>query len=81
MHYCQQVLFTLRVSSLLSPLHDESVYIADDEDSFQFSPEDEFTPSLQQTLKQNHRALLNGYALLKHVKTLSIQIAFKRVIA
>ena len=38
----QQVLFTLRVSSLLSPLNDASADIVDDEGSFQFSPEAEF---------------------------------------
>ena len=38
----QQVLFTLRVSLLLSLLNDASVDIGDDEDSFQFSPEAKF---------------------------------------
>ena len=38
--------FTLRVSSLLSPLNDASVDIVYDESSFQFSPEAEFTSPL-----------------------------------
>ena len=64
-YHCQQVLLTLRVSSLLSPLNDVSVDFADDMGSFQFSPETQFTSpytftsSLQQTLKQNHRASHN----------------------
>ena len=45
-YYCQQVLFKLRVSSLLSPLNDASVDIADNKGSFQFSPETEFTSPL-----------------------------------
>ena len=45
-YFCQQVLFTLRVSSLLSPLIDASVDIANDEGSFQFSPEAKFTSPL-----------------------------------
>ena len=44
--YCQQVLITLRVSLLLSLLKDTSVAIGDDEDSFQFSTEVEFTSHL-----------------------------------
>ena len=44
--YCQQVLFTLRNSSLLSPLNEASFDIFDDEGSFQFCPEAEFTSSL-----------------------------------
>ena len=44
--YCQQVLFTLGVSSLLSPLNDASVDFADDMSSFQFSPEAQFTSPL-----------------------------------
>ena len=36
-------LFTLRVSSLLSPLSNASVDIVDDEGSFQFFPEVELT--------------------------------------
>ena len=45
-YYFQQVLFTLRVSSLLSPLNDASGDIIDDEGSFQFSAETEFTSPL-----------------------------------
>ena len=45
-YYCQQVLFTLRNSSLLLPLNEASVDIFDDEGTFQFSPEAEFTSSL-----------------------------------
>ena len=43
--YFQQILFTLRVSSLLFLLNDASVDIVDDEGSFQFSLKTEFTPS------------------------------------
>ena len=46
-YYCQQVLFTLYVSSLLSPLNDASVDTADFfKGYFQFSPEIEFTSPL-----------------------------------
>ena len=45
-YYYQQVLFTLRVSSLLSSLNDASGDIADYESSFQFSPEAEFKSPL-----------------------------------
>ena len=45
-YYCQQVLFTSRVSSLLSPLNDASLDLVDDEGPFQFSPEAEFTSPL-----------------------------------
>ena len=45
-YYWQQVLCTLRVSSLLSPLSDASVDIVDDEGSFQFSPEGHVTKKL-----------------------------------
>ena len=45
-YYCQQVLFTLIVSFLLSPLNDASADIFDDEGSFQFSPEAAFTSTL-----------------------------------
>ena len=41
LYYCQQVLFTLRFSSLLSPLNDASVDIVDNEGSLQFSREAE----------------------------------------
>ena len=42
----KQVLFTLRVSLLLSLLNYASVDTGDDVDSFQFSPEAEFTSHL-----------------------------------
>ena len=45
-YYWQQVLFTLRASLLLSPLNGASVDVADDEISFQFAPEAEFTSPL-----------------------------------
>ena len=45
-YYCQPVSFTLRVSLLLSLFNDTSVNIVDDEGSFQFSPETEFTSYL-----------------------------------
>ena len=45
-YYCQQDLFELRVSSLLSLLNDSYVDSVDDEGSFQFSPEAEFTSHL-----------------------------------
>ena len=50
-YYYQQVLFTLGVSSLLTPLNDASGDIVDGESFFQFSPEAEYTSLLQQTLK------------------------------
>ena len=73
------VLFTLRVSSLLSPLSDASVDFVDNEVSFQFFPEAEFIPlhtftsPLQQTLKQNHRASHNCCS----IKYLLRLLAFK----
>ena len=42
----QQVLFILRVSSLLSPLNDASGDNVDDENFFEFSPEAEFISPL-----------------------------------
>ena len=45
-YYCQQVLFTLRVSSLQSALNEAFVDFPNDEGYFQFSPEAEFTSSL-----------------------------------
>ena len=66
--YCQQVLFTWRVYSLLSLLNNISADIIDDEGSFQFSSEAEFTSPLQQTLQQNHRALLNCYSVKNSLK-------------
>ena len=44
--YIQQVLFALKVSSLLSPLNDTSIDIVDDKGSFQFFLEGEFTSTL-----------------------------------
>ena len=41
------MLFKLRVSSLLSPLNNVSLDIADDDSSFQFSLEAQLTSSLQ----------------------------------
>ena len=64
-YYRQQALFTLKVSSFLWPLNDVSVDIVDDEGSFQFSHETEFTSHLQQTLKQNHCASRNCKITLK----------------
>ena len=43
---CQQVLFTLRVSSLLSPLNHASLDIVNGEGSIQFSLELKFTSPL-----------------------------------
>ena len=45
-YYCQQVLFTSRVSSLLSLLNNASLDIVDDEGSFQIFPEAEFISPL-----------------------------------
>ena len=65
LYYLQQVLLTLKVSSLLPSLNDASVDIIDDEGFFQFSPEAEVTSplyvhiTLQQTLRQN-QCLLQG---------------------
>ena len=75
-YYCQQFLFTLRVSSLLTPLNDNSVDIVNDERSFQFSPEARFTSPLQQKLKQNYRASRNCYAVKNRWKLL----VFKRLL-
>ena len=81
-YYCQQVLFTLRVSPLLSPLNDASVDIADDEDSFQFRLKLNsyhlytFISPLQRTLKQNYRVSHNFYSVKNMLKLL----AFKRLL-
>ena len=72
-YYYQQVLFTLRVSSLLTPLNDASGNIVDGESSFQFSPEAEYTSPLQQTLKQNHRASHNCYSVKSMLKLLAFK--------
>ena len=45
-YYCQQVLFALRISSLLPLLNEASVHSVDDGGSFQFSPEAESTSHL-----------------------------------
>ena len=77
----------LRVTSLLSPSNDASVDIVDNEGSFQFSPEAEFTFHLnvQITLATDTEAGSPYFAQLlqckRHIETLSIQLAFKRVIA
>ena len=78
--YCwQQVLFKLRVSSLLSTLNDASVDIVDDEDSFQFSSEAElhypytFTSPLQKTQNQNHCAWHDYYSLKNMLKLLAFR--------
>ena len=84
--YCwQQVLFKLRVSSLLSTLNDASVDIVDDQDSFQFSPEAEFTLPFHITLvtdtEPESLCLAQLLQFKKYVEPVSIQVAFKRVIA
>ena len=87
--YCwQQVLFKLRVSSLLSTLNDASVDIVDDEDSFQFSAEAEFTLPLyfhitlaKKDAEPESLCLARLLQFKKYVEALSIQVAFKRVIA
>ena len=79
LYYSQQVSFTWRVSSLLTPLNDASFDIADDESSFSFLLKLNshhpytFTWSLQQTLKQNHRALHNCYSVKNMLKLLAIK--------
>ena len=80
-YYCQQVLFTLRVSSLLSPLNHASGDIVVDDGSFQFSPEAEFTSPLQQILKQNHGASLNCYSVKNMLKLLAFKWLLKEFIA
>ena len=86
--YCwQQVLFKLRVSSLLSTLNDASVDIVDDEDSFQFSSEAEFTLplyfhiTLAKDAEPESLCLARLLQFKKYVEAVSIQVAFKRVIA
>ena len=77
--YWEQVLFTLRVSSLLSPLNDASGGIADDESFFSFLLKlnshhpDTFTSPLQQTLKQNQRASNNCYIAKTMMKPLTLK--------
>ena len=68
-YYCGQTLFTLRVSSLLSSLTDDSVDIVDDEGSLEISPKAEFTSALciHITLARDYEAesLLAAAAVLK----------------
>ena len=77
----------IRVSLLLFPLNEASVDIVDDEGSFQFSPEAEFILDLhvQITLETDTEAVSRCFTQLlhckRHIETLSIQMAFKRVIA
>ena len=72
----EQVLFTLRVSSLLSPLNDASGGIVDDEGFFSFLLKlnshhpNTFTSPLQQTLKQNQRASNYCYSVKNMLKPL-----------
>ena len=78
-YYWEQVLFTLRVSSLLSPLNDASGGIVDDEGFFNFLLKlnshhpNTFISPLQQTLKQNQQASNNCY----NVKNMLKRVAFK----
>ena len=77
--YWEQVLFTLRVSSLLSPLNDASGGIVDDEGFFSFLLKlnshhpNTFTSPLQQTLKQNQRASNNCYIAKTMMKPLTLK--------
>ena len=79
-YYFQQILFTLRVSSLLSPLNDASVDIVDDEGSCKFSPEAKFASPLRQTLKHNHRALQNCYSFKNMLKLLSHKCLLRKLL-
>ena len=65
-HYFRQVLFTLRVSLLVSSLNDAFVDILDDEDSFEFSPKSEFTRPLYVhiTLATDTKAAYSCFAYL-----------------
>ena len=73
-------------SPLLSTLNDASGDIIDDEGFLQFFPEAEFTSLLQvqitleQTLKQNHRALHNSYNVKNMLKLLAFKWLLKQVI-
>ena len=66
-YYCQQTLYKLRVSTLPSPLYDAFDDIVDDECSFQFSPEAEFTSPayVHVTLTTNNQAELPCFAQLR----------------
>ena len=90
-YYCEQVLFTLRVSSLLSLLNDASVDIVNDEALLSFLLKLNshhaytFTSPLQQTRKQNHPALHNCYSFKNMLKLLAFKwlkwvIAWNRTI-
>ena len=74
-------------SSLLSPSNEASVDIVHDERSFQFSPEAESRLHLHVhiTLATDTEAGSPCFAqqlqCKRHIETLSIQIAFKRVLA
>ena len=67
LYYCQQALCKLRVLTLLSPLCDAFDDIVDDECSFQFSPEAEFTSPayVHVTLTTNNQAELPCFAQLR----------------
>ena len=85
--HCQQALFKLRVSSLLSPSNDAYVDTVEDEGSFQFSPKAEFTLHLHIhiTFATDTEAGSPCFTQLlkckRQIEILSIQTAFKRVIA
>ena len=79
-YYWEEVLFTLKVSSLLSPLNDASGGIVDEEGFYLFSPEAEFASPLyvqitlkQQSLKQNQRASHNCYCVENMLKPLEFK--------
>ena len=80
--YCQQVLFTLRVSSLISQLNDAFVDIFEDDDFFHFSQESKFTSPLciyiilATDTEAESRASHNCYS----VKNMLTLIAFKWLI-
>ena len=85
-HFFKQALFTLGVSSLLSPLNDVSDDIVDDEGYFQFSPKVKFTypytfaSRLQQTLKQNHCPSHNCYSFKNITKLLAFIWILKKLL-
>ena len=78
-YYCQQAWCKLRLLTLLSPLYDAFDDIVDDECSFQFSPEAEFTSPayVHVTLATNNQAELPCFAQLRqslqYVETFIIQ--------
>ena len=57
----------------MSLSNDAFVDIVGDEGSFQFCIETAFTSPLQQTLKQNHRALHNCYKVKNMMKFLAFK--------